>query len=264
MKYLFDNLPEIKAQIEKAGGAALLFDFDGVLSAIAPTPEDAIITDEYAGLLKKCAAKMPVAIITGRRMYDIKKKIDTKSVLYLAGHGLEWEEDGKDHVKEIPKETMEAIRLAEEKVKPLLERYPGMILENKSFTIAVHYRLMKPELAPVFIEEVESILRPFAKDHKLRLDHSIKTFELRPEVGWDKGDSVLFATEHFQERTGKNSAPIYIGDSQTDEDAFAALEKSGITIRINSSENENIKSAAKWYMKNQKEVGQFMKWLLAF
>ena len=46
MKYVFDDLSEIQKNIEKSGGAILLLDFDGVLSAIAQTDEKAFISNE--------------------------------------------------------------------------------------------------------------------------------------------------------------------------------------------------------------------------
>lgn len=259
MKYLFDNISEIKNKIEKAGGAILLLDFDGVLSAIAPTPDEAIITEEYTALLKKCAARFPVAIVTGRAFEDIKKKIYLKDVLYIASHGLEWEENGKKHVKKIPQETLDAISRVKKRIIPLLNKYPGMILEEKSFTFAVHYRIMKPELVEAFIKEINSILEPIAKESNLRLDHNMKNFELRPKIDWDKGHSAKFAEEHFNKKTGKKFIPIYIGDSDTDEDAFIAIGKNGITIRVEKKDG----SKAEWYMKDQKEVGRFLEWLLS-
>ena len=257
MKYAQKYLSEIQKQIKRAGGVILLLDFDGVLSAIAPTPDEAFISEENTKLLRKCAARFPTAIITGRELVDIKKKINIKSLFYVASHGLEWEEDGKYHVKSIPKETIEAINLAKEKIKPLINRYPGMIFEDKPFVFAAHYRIMNPLLVVRFKREVKKILEPILKKNKLRLDHNLKTFELRPEIGWDKGDSALFAEKHFNKKAGKNFMPIYIGDSLTDEDAFHAL-KNGITIRVRKSK----KSAAKWYLRNPKEVSLFLKWLL--
>ena len=78
MRNLLENISEIEEQIEKAGGAILLLDFDGVLSAIAPTPDKAFISEESKVLLKKCAAHFPTAIITGRELAEIKKKIGWK------------------------------------------------------------------------------------------------------------------------------------------------------------------------------------------
>jgi len=259
MKNLFDNISEIKTQIEKTGGAILLLDFDGVLSAIAPTPDEAFISKENKTLVKACTERFPVAVITGRTLTEIKKKVGLKNLFYISSHGLEWEEDGEYHLKPIPKEVTEAINFAKEKIKPLMNRYPGMIFEDKSFMFAAHYRIMKPELVGTFIKEVTSILEPIVKQHKLRLDHNLKTFELRPEINWDKGDSVLFAENHFNKKTGEKFVPIYIGDGLTDEDAFIILKEKGIAIRV----GENKTSEAKWYLRNQKEVSLFLKWLLS-
>ncbi len=258
MKYVFEDLEEIKKKTEEAGGITSLLDFDGVLSAIAPTGGEAFISDENITLLKECAKLFPVAIITGRTFDNIKKKIDIKNVLYIASHGLEWEEDGKYHVKPIPKEIIEIINLAKDKIKPLMNRYPGMIFEDKSFMFAVHYRIMDPKLTETFIKEMTSILEPIVQKNKLRLDHNLMTFELRPEIDWDKGDSVLFAESYFNKKTGKSLVPIYIGDGLTDEDAFAVLKKDGISIRVGETKT----STAKWYLRDQKEVDLFLKWLL--
>ena len=257
MKYVLSHLSEIKKMIEEESGPALLLDFDGVLSAIAPTPAEAFISEENKKLVKACAERFPVAVITGRKLTEIKEKIGITGLLFVASHGLEWEENGKHHIKPIPKETIEAINLAKEKIRPLMSSYPGMIYEDKSFMFAVHYRIMNKELVDAFIKEITSILEPIVKQHKLRLDHNLMTFELRPEINWDKGDSVLFAKEYFQKKGKRKEKPIpiYIGDSDTDEDAFVALKENGITIRVGKTK----KSSAKWYMSDQKEVGVFLK-----
>ena len=112
MKNLFDDIQKIKKLIEKKGGAVLLLDFDGVLSAIAPTPDEAFISDENTALLKECAKRFPVAIITGRELSDIKKKMNIKGLSYIASHGLEWEEDEKYQLS--PDFLMEMLDLNEQ------------------------------------------------------------------------------------------------------------------------------------------------------
>lgn len=256
MKSFAQNFLLIKKQIATHGGAFLLFDFDGVLSAIAPTPDEAFISKINIALLKRCADRFPTAIITGRTLEDIKKKVGLDGLLYIASHGLEWEEKGKYHTKPIPKKTIEAINSAKQKLKLLVGRYPGMIFENKVFMFGVHYRVMNPRLVNKFKKEVMEIFKPILKNNKLRLDHDKKTFELRPDVDWDKGDGALFAEEYFNKKAGKKLMPIYIGDSTTDEDAFRALNN-GITIRVRPKKG----SVARYYFKSRKEVDQFLKWL---
>lgn len=235
----------------------MLLDFDGVLSAIAPTPDKAFLSEENRELLKQCADNFPTAVITGRMLNDIKTKIGLSGLLYIASHGLEWEEVGKYKVKPISQKIAESIDLAKQKIKPLLNRYPGMIFEDKSFMFAVHYRIMNPALAGKFRREVLGIIKPILEKNELRLDHDKKTFELRPKIDWDKGDSALFAEKHFQKTTGKKFLPVYIGDSATDEDAFLAL-KNGLTIRVRPKKG----SAARYYFKSRKEVDKFLSWLL--
>lgn len=259
MKSLFENISKIEKQIKKNDGAMLLLDFDGVLSAIALTPDEAFISEENKGLVKKCMKFFPVAIITGRELSEIKGKMGIKNILYIASHGLEWEKDGKYFFKSVQKNIIQTINLAKNKIKMLAKRYPGMILESKNFMFAVHYRKMTPKLAESFVKEVISILKPITKNHKLRLDHNLKTFELRPHVNWDKGDSALFVVDYFNKKTKKRCTPIFIGDGLTDEDAFRALKKNGITIRV----GQNRKSLAKWYLRDQKEVQVFLEWLLS-
>ena len=77
--------------------------------------------------------------------------------------------------------------------------------------------------------------RPFVYHHKIKLTQGKKVFEIRPPVKWDKGKAVLWLLKKLSK--GKKDVPIYIGDDKTDEDAFLALRKKGITIRVGRSNN---------------------------
>lgn len=257
MKEVFASISELKGRIDKKS-PILLLDFDGVLSAIAPTPDEATISDGNKGLIDKCSSHFPVVIITGRSLKDIKGKVGLKKILYVASHGLEWEENDKCRTKSISHTVINSINLAKEKIKPLINLYPGAVFEDKPFTISTHYRLMSPKLVGAFKKEMNFLLEPIIKENKLRLDHNLMTFELRPEVNWDKGDSVLWAESYLNKKIGKIHMPIYIGDGLTDEDAFTAMKGNGITIRVGKSE----KSAANYYLKSQKQVSKFLSWLV--
>lgn len=257
MKNFFGNVSEARKLIEKAGGVFLLLDFDGVLSAIAPAPDEATISASNRELLKQCNQLFPVAVITGRTLAEIKKKVKVEGLLYIASHGLEWEENGKYHVKPIPKKIIEAVNFAKRKIRPLLNRYPGMVFEDKSFMLGVHYRIMNSSIVGRFKREILKLLNPILERGGLRLDHNKKTFELRPDVNWDKGDSALFAEDYFRKKTKKMLASVYIGDGLTDEDAFRVL-KNGVTIRVRPKKG----SAAKYYFKSRKQVDEFLKWLV--
>ena len=80
--------------------------------------------------------------------------------------------------------------------------------------------------------------------------------ELAPDASWNKGSAALWILNNLR---GKY-LPVYVGDDWTDENAFRALNKQGVTIRVGKSAN----TAAKYYLKNQREVSEFLKRLEEF
>ena len=254
MKSLFDDISEIKKQIGKPGGAVLLLDFDGVLSDIAPTPDEAIISETAKRALSACAKKFPVVVISGRSLADVKKKVSLENISYSGNHGLEWQAFGEIPFSATPRpESILAATTFKEKLSTIFERFPGTFLEDKTLSMAIHYRKLDPFKVPSFTRETLRAARLCAKSGNFLIEHNKKTIELRPNDTWDKGKISLF----FLEKLGSDKLPIYIGDSLTDEDAFLALKNIGLTIRVGKKKN----SAAKYYLKNRAEVDKFLQWL---
>jgi len=78
-----------------------------------------------------------------------------------------------------------------------------------------------------------------------------KLLELIPDVSWNKGKATLYILQRLKE----DYLPIYIGDDQTDETAFKALCRRGITIRVGKSK----KTLADYYLKDHREVLRLLK-----
>jgi trehalose-phosphatase len=103
---------------------------------------------------------------------------------------------------------------------------PGVQLERKRFSLAVHYRRV-PEGNVKAVRE--AVARAQARHPALRVTSGKKVFELQPDVDWDKGRAVLWLIETLQLR---DALPVYIGDDATDEDAFRALAGRGAGIAV--------------------------------
>ncbi|MBI2474419.1 MAG: trehalose-phosphatase [Candidatus Taylorbacteria bacterium] len=234
----------------KKGGCVLILDFDGVLSPIVKNPEKAVLAKGNLDNLKRCAERFPVAIVSGRLLSDVKKRVGLPGLLYFGTHGSQWEEKGIIRNLKIGPEITKAMAEAKRELTALGRDYKGMILEDKRNTFSVHYRQMTNTDANKFVKEALGIFGPYLKAHPLRLDHDKKTFELRPDGIFDKGQSVRFCVEHFK-RPGL--MPIYIGDSVTDEDAFKAIPD-GLSIRVRRKKG----SAAKYFFKGRREVDQLV------
>ena len=101
-----------------------------------------------------------------------------------------------------------------------------------------------------------TVANEFMEKKLLTVIKGKKVMELTPNVSWDKGSAALWILRQLKDKC----LPIYIGDDQTDETAFKALNKKGITIRIGRSK----KTAAEYYLKGHWEVPRLLKDILEY
>ncbi|MCP1362976.1 trehalose-phosphatase, partial [Halomonas sp. BBD45] len=82
-----------------------------------------------------------------------------------------------------------------------------------------------------------------------------KVFELRPQLPWDKGKAVAWLIEALG-LAEEGVVPIYIGDDETDEDAFMALrERGGIGLFVGDTTQD---TAASYRLSDTVAVGHFL------
>lgn len=257
MKYVFKDLANIKKRIKKSN-FALLLDFDLTLSPLAKNSSRAFLPKNTKEKLKEIVSRIPVVIVTGRKLSDIKRKVNIKGMLYAGNHGLE-HNLSKKYKTRISIPIKKALLKAKKELIKKCKTYSGVVFEDKKYAFALGYRLVRKNK----IKSLESIFKKTMENIKqggfLEARLEKKTFELRPKVKVNKGTVCLLALKTIQNKLGKEVAPIYVGDGQTDEDAFSILRKSGITIRV----GKNNKSSAKWYLRNQLEVNSFLEWLFS-
>ena len=97
MKYLWDEITDIKKFLGVYDKIVLLLDFDGTLTPIVKPPNRAELSKSMRNLLIKLSKKQGfyLAILSGRTLKDIKKKIGLPNIIYGGNHGLEGEIFGK-------------------------------------------------------------------------------------------------------------------------------------------------------------------------
>ena len=243
--YLFDNMSEIKKTVFHEN-IFMFLDYDGTLTPIVGTPDEAIISDEIRSLIIKLKDIIPVAIISGRALNDVKARVGIEDIIYAGNHGAEiW--DGK---KEIVNQGLaENRRLLEDillRLKKETSHIKGVLLEDKGITASLHFRNVNVRQ----VGEIFSIFEKIAKEYEedLRFIIGKKVFEIRPVNIWNKGDAVSWIIENM----GGQRFPVYIGDDTTDEDAYSVLKNRGLSISIGGSAN------ADYYIQNQGEVWDFL------
>ena len=207
---------------------ALFLDFDGTLTPIVERPEDARLSEGMRRILGAAARAMPVAVISGRDLADVRRLTGLSGIIYAGSHGFDIE--GPDLRMELP-EGVGALDDLDHAAQDLAKRIapiPGTRLERRRFAIAVHYR----QAADADSGRVElAVDQVRARYPRLLKTGGKKVFELRPDIDWDKGRAVRWLLSRLG-LDNPDVLPIYIGDDLTDEDAFSALRGLGIGILV--------------------------------
>jgi trehalose 6-phosphate phosphatase len=230
---------------------ALFLDFDGTLAPIEATPDAVRYQEDRAALLTRLAIAMrgALAILSGRTLKDIDRLLGPGRPAG-AVHGLVRRRADGSRVEHASGQTLEAARAA---LQPLLDRYPGLILEDKGVALAIHFRL-----APHAADTVREFARRAAKAHGLGQQAGDMVCELRAP-GPDKGDALkaFMAEPPFQGRI-----PVAVGDDLTDEHAFGAAQTlGGFGVLVGAPRPtlaryrlENVAAVLSWLRQSLKEA----------
>jgi alpha,alpha-trehalase len=210
----------------------LLCDFDGTLSPFNPDPRAVVLGDGVARVLGLLASRADcsLGVISGRRLQDVRDRVTVPGDLYITGfHGLEIHTPGETFLHpeaSAAAATMHAIAAA---VRPRLADLPGVFLEDKDLSIALHYREAEPAVRVVAQSVFLDAARADVDAGRLRLLPGACVIELLPKIAWHKGSALEWIRERVQRLFGPTFT-VYIGDDLTDEDAFHAVGADGIAI----------------------------------
>jgi len=260
MKYLFEYMDSIKEDL--CNKYIMLFlDYDGTLTPIVKTPDEAVIPPKAKGLLQALvkARGCKVAVISGRALADVKKMVGVKGIIYSGNHGLEIEGPKIRFGNQVSSWMRSTINDVRKTLGQRLSGIKGVIIEDKKMTVSIHYRLAKPSEALLVKKTVDEIALPYAKRKLIKVNHGKKVIEIKPPVKWDKGKIALWLLSRHQFEVGDEKIfPVYVGDDLTDEDAFSVLKNKGLTVFVGKPRA----SKAGFYLKDTKEVGMFLKHIL--
>jgi trehalose 6-phosphate phosphatase len=207
-------------------GSALFLDFDGTLFELAETPGAIRVPIGLGSLLKRVSDRLGgrVAIISGRSVKDLDRYLDSSGFAVSGSHGLEMRLRSGELV---PLSAPVALKELVEEISRFAEQNQGLVVEEKPFSIALHYRQ-----APKLQDQVLALVEDLASAHGFSVQHGKMVAEVRPR-GADKGDAlrVLMKEPEF---TG--ARPVFVGDDLTDEVAFeAAAEMGGDGILVGNA-----------------------------
>lgn len=205
---------------------ALFLDIDGTLIEHADHPEGVTIPQDLPDRLMAAQAALDgaVALVSGRTIDWMDRKFAPARLASSGQHGAEVRLAPDAPAVPIPMPKWRAP--LEAALKRELASWPGVFIEHKPLSLAVHFRAV-PEFGDAVMERVMALGRGF--DEGVQFLHGRFVIEVR-EAGHHKGTAVttLMKTAIFAGRT-----PVFLGDDVTDEDGFAAVrDMGGIAIAV--------------------------------
>lgn len=226
---------------------AYFFDVDGTLADIELVPEHVRIEAEVRATIDWLydVTGGAVALVSGRSVADIDRHYPGARMPLSGQHGVEWR--GADGVHR--SSTLDARRLdrARATLAEAVARHPGLILEDKGFSLALHYR-QRPPLAAYCHRLMKAVRDDIGADFAVQ--QGKRVVELKPAIA-DKGAAMLqlMTLPAFISRK-----PVFVGDDITDENGFAAANLlGGSSVKIGQG-----KTVAKWRLRN---ITELMTWL---
>ena len=241
MKYLLTSRGRLALR-EHLRSSLLGFDFDGTLAPITREPGASQMRSPTHALLTQVAARFPCVVLSGRGRDDVRERLPGVAALEVFGnHGLEpWY---------VSPSLVSGVQQWRERLTHRLAAFPGVRIEDKLYSLAVHYRqAADPRGAR------QAILKALAELPEVRILGGKKVFNALPREAPHKGIALTAAMQRFS-----YPSAIYVGDDKTDEDVFSFCDPARVLgIHIGHSR----RSRAEYYLRSQAEIDELLRAVL--
>ncbi len=214
---LLDHPGELSA-IVQADRLGLMVDFDGTISAIAPTPDEAAISPIARDALTRMTREIEmVCVISGRQLADLSSRVDLPGATFVGNHGAEYLDGRRMRVEPGVADYRETVATVLAHLRSQVDD-PLIAWQDKSLAASIHYRLVddprdvERRLASAFADAPDA--------DRLESFWGKMVLELVSPLGLDKGHAVrkLVKERHLE-------AVLFLGDDTTDATGMAAVRE---------------------------------------
>lgn len=243
-----DIIKRIDRMYATSARRLILLDYDGTIVPFYDRPEDAKPDSALINMLTQLAAdkRNDVVIISGRDSNTLEKWLGHLPIKIIAEHGARWKDIKGFWQSNINTDTGWK-RQMNYTFSNFSNKVPGSFVEEKTFSIAWHYRT-------AMVPDVDSLVDSIVKQLKSKLSEDLdillgnKVIEIRSrQINKGVATSKLIAEKSYD-------FIMAVGDDKTDEDMFNVLPKNTITIKVGSTN-----TLASFYQSSYKEVNFLLK-----
>jgi trehalose 6-phosphate phosphatase len=198
----------------------LFLDVDGTLLELADTPDGVEVRPSLRSLMDSASRAVDgaLALVSGRSLQQLDRIFSPRQWPAAGLHGLERRDaSGRIHRPHGSHPDLLSLR---PQLEALARRDPGLILEDKGGTFALHFR-QAPQLERELTDEMAALVERLGQDYHLQPGSFV--LELKPS-GVSKAHAI---DEFLAEPPFAGRRPLFAGDDLTDLDGFAAVERRG-------------------------------------
>lgn len=241
----------------RARACVLFLDFDGTLLPFSTHSDAPRLSPEERALLRRLA-RLPgwtVAIVSGRALRDVRRRIRVPGLIYAGNHGLEIEGKGlrfRHPGALAARKELGGLRRA---TSHAMREFRGVRVEDKGLSWTLHFRGVPPAARRRVLRTFWNTVRAAVRNGRVRIRQGAMSREVLPPVEWDKGTAVRWILTRLHGRA--RPVMIYLGDDEADEPGFAALAKTGISVIV----GRRRRTRARFFVGNPAEVQRLLRLL---
>ncbi|WP_313512683.1 bifunctional alpha,alpha-trehalose-phosphate synthase (UDP-forming)/trehalose-phosphatase [Sphingobacterium sp.] len=239
---------DIKSGYNASKKRLILLDYDGTLVGFNKNADKAVPTPDVYAVLDKLS-KDPrnlVTIISGRKYSNLESWFGSRTFYLIAEHGI-WSNYPNHEWHLVPGLSNSWKTEVNQILQRFTDRTPGSSIEEKSHSLAWHYRKVERAFGLRQAQELLQELRHLNQVLDLQLINGDRVIEIKNKLV-NKGKAAINLANEIDP-----DFILCIGDDATDEDMFIALPEHSVTIKVGDKQ-----SHAKYYVENNKEVLQLL------
>ena len=240
----------------------VMLDVDGTLAPLVERHDEATVPQATQRVIASLASRpdIHVALVSGRSVAVARRMVGVERVWAVGNHGSEsMSPEGNVVIDPQVASFQPAVAKVASTLEPLIAMVPGVVLEDKTWTLSVHYRMADPGVVP----RLRGALAELTRRHGLQLMEGKMIFEIRPPVQVDKGTAVLALARQLG-GLASGASILFAGDDTTDEDGFRVLREhvpAAVTVRV--IDREAGETAAEFTVAGTEGMRRMLEWLAA-
>jgi trehalose-phosphatase len=205
----------------------LCLDYDGIIAPTTDHPEDAKPLEGATRAIRALSDHpddIVIAIVSGREARTTRRMLRISRRLYFIGlHGIEIldEDDHRELLVQV-KHCLPALHTVREWLMKEAREADGFFIEDKEYSLALHYRNARPELARDICRQLDYFVAHMIRG--LRISRGDMVEEVIPSNAGGKGFALIHLLERLKD---KSLMPVFFGSDPSDEEAFFAVRRAG-------------------------------------